>query len=67
MDWTIIQHEGAYEMEVSVKNNDTGHEATATTVFTFTSLVIGDTPVITPTANPLVFIYSAAPAILQAG
>ncbi len=61
LDWTTIQQEGAYEMEVSVKNNADSDEATASLLFTFTSLATGDAPIGTPTANPLVFVYSAPP------
>ena len=61
LDWTTIQHEGAYEMQVSVKNTTTGDQAVTSVQFTFTSLVNNNAPTITPTANPLVFIYSVPP------
>ena len=59
LDWNTIEHEGSYEIEVSVKNNNTGDQASAAAMFWLTSLVTGDAPVLTPTSNPLVFIYSA--------
>lgn len=59
--WTTIQREGAYVIEVSAKNKDTGDEGASALTFTFTSLVAGGAPAVTPTANPLVFIYSAPP------
>jgi len=61
LDWSVIQQEGDYEMEVLVKNDATGDEAAASSLFTFTSLAASGVPGVTPTANPLVFIYSAPP------
>ncbi len=59
LDWTIADREGMYEMEVSVRNLDSGEQSSATALFEMTSLVTGGAPVITATSNPLVFIYSA--------
>ena len=59
--WTTLEKEGMYEIEVSVVNRDTREKATTTGMFTLTTLVTGDSPVVTPTVNPLVFIYSAPP------
>ena len=61
LDWITIDREGAYQIEVSVKNQDTGDTADASAIFVLTSLVTNNVPVVTPTANPLVFIYSASP------
>jgi arylsulfate sulfotransferase len=61
LDWSAIDREGAYQIEVSVKNKDTGDTADASAMFVLTSLVTNEVPVVTPTANPLVFIYSAPP------
>ncbi|HTX36589.1 MAG TPA: hypothetical protein VME43_16280, partial [Bryobacteraceae bacterium] len=58
--WTASQHEGNYQMEVSAEDNDTGAISTVMSDFQFTPLVTGSAPVINPTANPLVFLYSAA-------
>ena len=59
--WSTIDREGLYRVEVSVRNKDTGDVATATASFDFTSLAGAQVPTITPTAHPLVFIYSAPP------
>lgn len=59
LDWTASEHEGQYEIEVSVRNVDTNEIAQTTATFDMTSRVTGDTPVISPTAHPLVFLYSA--------
>ena len=59
LDWSVIDREGAYEIEVSAKNTDTGETAGASAMFEWTRLVTSRTPVVTPTAHPLVFIYSA--------
>lgn len=61
LTWGTIDHEGPYEIEASVKNNATGEVATTSAQFNYTPLATGNTPVITPTANALVFIYSAPP------
>ncbi|MGA2600486.1 MAG: aryl-sulfate sulfotransferase N-terminal domain-containing protein, partial [Bryobacteraceae bacterium] len=60
LDWTEMDHEGAYAIEASVEDTTTGETATAVVPFTFTTrLADATTPVISPTANPLVFLYSA--------
>jgi len=58
-DWTTIQQEGAYEIEVSALNTMTGDTAVTTATFLFTPIVTGAGPLVTQTANPLVYIYSA--------
>jgi hypothetical protein len=63
LDWTASEHEGTYEIEVSVRNRDTGETATASALFEMTSRLEGDAPVISPTAHPLVFLYSAPPCL----
>ncbi len=59
LDWTIGEHEGNYDIEVSARDVDTGATASVATAFQFTSRVTGGAPAINPTANPLVFLYSA--------
>lgn len=59
--WSPIDREGSYQVEVSVKNNDTGETAFAVALYRLTPLADGTEPVITPTSHPLVFIYSAPP------
>ena len=63
-DWTAGDHEGTYEIEASARNLDTGDTAVTSALYQMTSRVTGDSPVISPTANPLVFLYStpACPA-----
>jgi arylsulfate sulfotransferase len=60
LDWTTIAREGAVEMEVSVRNVSTGDTASEETTFVF-SPAASDEPVVSPTAHPLVFVYSAPP------
>ena len=59
LDWTASAHEGGYEMEISARNLDTGEVATSSVLFQFQSVATGDQPVISPTPNSLVFLYSA--------
>jgi arylsulfate sulfotransferase len=59
LDWTIGEHEGDYDVEVSARDNDTGATVASVAKFQFTPRVTGGAPAITPTANPLVFLYSA--------
>jgi len=59
--WTATEHDGSYQIQVTVKNPDSGETASATSTYEFTSRVIGGAPVISGTANPLVALYSAPP------
>jgi len=59
LDWTASKHEGMYEVEVSARNLDTGEESTVSSAFQFLSLVTDGQPVVSPTGNSLVFLYSA--------
>jgi arylsulfate sulfotransferase len=66
LDWTVSDHEGAFQIEVSARNLNTGESATITTTYSMASRLatpFGNlpTPVINTTANPLVFLYSAPP------
>jgi hypothetical protein len=58
--WTTIESDGAYEVNVSARNNTTGELAEDTVTFQFSSLAQNG-PAVTPTGHPLVFIYSAPP------
>ena len=61
LDWTEMDHEAAYQIEVSVQDKTTGETGTALSTFQLTSrLTSGGTPVLSNTKNPLVFLYSAA-------
>ncbi len=63
LDWTASQHEGVYDIEVSARNNSTGETAVGSVNYQINPVVTGDSPVISPTANPLVFLYSAPPCL----
>lgn len=65
LDWTASEHEGAYAIEVTAQDQSSGQTGIGTAVFQMNSLVTGTSPVITPTANPLVFLYSAPPCPLE--
>src|SRR4051812_8337791 len=60
LDWTAADHDGLYEMEVSAKNQLTGELGATSSVYRMLSRVDSGGPVISPTAHPLVFLYSAA-------
>jgi len=59
LEWTVSDHEGTYQIEVAVRNLGTGETVTAAATYVMASRVSNLTAVISPTANPLVFLYSA--------
>lgn len=60
--WTPMQ-EGSYDIEVTVKDGYQGIETTSAVVTdAVASRVTGSSAVITPTANPLVALYSVPPS-----
>jgi arylsulfate sulfotransferase len=59
LDWTASDHEGLYEMEVSAKNRLTGELAATSSIYQMLSRVSSGGPVVSPTAHPLVYLYSA--------
>ena len=59
-DWTPTE-EGSYWIKVTARNWITGETAESVTGYWATSRVTGANPVISPTANPLVALYSAPP------
>lgn len=61
LNWTTIEEEGTYLMEVSVKNINTGEMGSSTVLYMFEPIPTPNGPVITPSANPLVYIYTAPP------
>ena len=65
LDWTASEHEGIYDIEVTAQDQGTGQTGAGTAAFQMNSRVTGTSPVITPTANPLVFLYSAPPCPLE--
>lgn len=60
LDWTTIEREGEVAIEVTARNTATGDTASDEMRFGFTPLA-ADQPVVTATAHPLVFLYSAPP------
>lgn len=60
LPWTTIEREGTYEIELAARDNATGEIATDVVPFVFEKLADTEA-VVTPTGNPLVFIYSAPP------
>jgi hypothetical protein len=58
--WTASDHDGTYEMEVAAGNLDTGDLASGSATFEFDPIATGE-PVVSPTANSLIFLYSAPP------
>ena len=60
VDWSVTKHEGLYEIEVTVRDTSTGATGSTKAEHEVTSLIEGG-PAITPTANSLVFLYSAPP------
>ena len=61
LDWTTIDREGQYEIEVTAMNTATSETATASSVFHFTPLATGQAPVVTASVHPMVAIFSAPP------
>ena len=59
--WTTIDQEGSYTIEAAAFNLGTLEESLTTSTVSFNALAVGATPVITPSVNPLVYIYSAPP------
>jgi arylsulfate sulfotransferase len=57
--WTASDHEGNFEVEVAVRNSRAEDIAGTRVAFAMISRVPGDQPVISETAHPLVFLYSA--------
>lgn len=59
--WSAFDREGFREIELTVKDSGTGESASIVAGFEFTPLTGGETPVVTATWHPLVFMYSAPP------
>jgi arylsulfate sulfotransferase len=57
--WAAPGAEGSYAIHVTARNKSTGETAEDEAAFIVTSNVTGGAPVIMPTANPLVALYSA--------
>ncbi len=61
LNWIAADHEGSFEVEVSARSLDTGDITASSTVYEVQPLVSGSQTAVTPTVNPLVFLYSAPP------
>jgi hypothetical protein len=59
LDWPAYQ-DGSYELEVAARDNDTGATALAYAIVKVNPTAISG-PVVTPTNNSLVFLYSEPP------
>ena len=57
--YTVSQAEGNYQLRVIAKDFSSGEYGVLTMPFQITPLVTGSVPVATPTANPLVALFSA--------
>jgi arylsulfate sulfotransferase len=57
--WVPTGVEGFYRIQVVIKDFKSGETASTTAGFRVSPLVTGSTPVIVPTANPLVALFSA--------
>ena len=60
-EWIPSQLEGTYEVEVSAQDRETGEVTSVTERIEITPRITGETPVISATRNPLVFLFSAPP------
>jgi arylsulfate sulfotransferase len=59
-EWVPTMMDGIYGIEITAKNRASGETTSLVTQYRITPRAL-DTPVITPTANELVFLYSAPP------
>lgn len=57
--WTPTGTEGVYQIQVVIKDFNSGETASKTVLFKVDPLVTGSTPVMVTTANPLVALFSA--------
>ncbi|HUQ95778.1 MAG TPA: aryl-sulfate sulfotransferase [Bryobacteraceae bacterium] len=63
--WVPSLREGLYQVEVTARHRESGQTAIAMASYDVTSRVTGGGPVITPTSNELVFLYSAPPCPVE--
>ena len=57
LNWTAREHEGAYDIEVSARDLDSGDSGVTSVLFQFAP-VATKTALVSPTDNSLVFLYS---------
>jgi arylsulfate sulfotransferase len=62
LQWTSLQ-EGMYLIIVLAADPSTGATGFQTSQFQFTSRIVNNTPVVSPTSHPLVALYSAPPCL----
>ena len=60
LDWAPIDYEGNYEIELSVRDVDTGEEATTIANYRLDPAATTE-PIVRETLHPLVLLYSAPP------
>lgn len=60
LEWVPLQ-EGTYQVEVTARDDTTGDSTSAAANFETSSWITSGEPVVTPTRNELVFLYSAPP------
>src|SRR4051812_43959367 len=58
-DWVPVRSEGVWEIQVTARDHGTGESTQATASFEVLSPIADGTPVLTPTYNELVYLYSA--------
>lgn len=61
LDWTVGDHEGMYEIEVTAKDATTGDSAVSTAFYQYLSRSDGTSWGVNPTNHPLVFLFSMPP------
>ena len=61
VDWNPTATDGPYDIEITAQNRTTGELSSSMTTVNVISRVTGDMPVVSPTSNELVFLYSAPP------
>lgn len=59
LDWTAVAHDGAYDIEAAARDLDSGERGSTTVRYQFQSRVTAGDAVVSPTANPILFLYSA--------
>jgi len=61
IEWTTLDGEGTYEIQVTARTSTDPTEAVAIATQEFTSRISDGQPAVNPTVNPLVWIFSAPP------
>jgi arylsulfate sulfotransferase len=61
IEWTTLDGEGDYEIQVTARTSTNPAESLAIVTQSFTSRVTDGQPAVNPTENPLIWIFSAPP------